>query len=72
MSRQATSTPQPIDRILRPREVSLRLGVSQPTLWRLRQRGELPHPLQISRGAVGWRESVIEAWLNERAAKVAA
>lgn len=60
------ATPTDTDRILRPRRLAEHLGVSLTTLWRMRQRGELPRPIRISAGAVGWRLSKIEAWLSER------
>ena len=56
------------DRILRPRELSERLGLSLPTLWRLRRRGDLLEPIRLSPNCIGWRLSDIERWLNEREA----
>jgi predicted DNA-binding transcriptional regulator AlpA len=32
----------------------------------MRQRRELPEPINISAGAIGWRESDIAAWLDAR------
>ncbi len=52
--------------IIRPAKLRAMLGVSHATLWRMQKRGELPSPLRISAGAVGWRESTIAAWLDER------
>ena len=57
----------PFDRILRPRELADRVGLSLATLWRLRRRGDLPEPIRLSPGCVGWRTSDIEAWLAARA-----
>jgi prophage regulatory protein len=54
------------DRIVRPAEVAEALGVSKVTLWRMRRRGDLPAPLRISANAVGWRESTVSRWLDER------
>ena len=64
----STPTP-PADRILRPRELAERIGLSLTTLWRLRRRGELPEPLRLSPGCVGWRASDIERWLETREAR---
>lgn len=64
-------TQESADRILRPSELSARLCLSRATLWRMRRRKELPEPLRISRGAVGWRESTIKQWLDEREAEAA-
>ena len=54
------------DRILRPRELADRIGLSLATLWRLRRRGDLPEPIRLSPGCVGWRTSDIERWLEAR------
>lgn len=54
-------------RILRPRELSRHIGLSLATLWRLRRRGELPEPIRLSPGCVGWRASEVETWLQARA-----
>jgi prophage regulatory protein len=56
-------------RVLSPRLLARALGCSLPTLWRMRQRGELPEPLRLSPGRVGWREADIVAWLEARAAE---
>ncbi len=63
-SHPTTST---LQQMIRPRSLASRLGVSTTTLWRMRQRKELPDPIAISRGAKAWRESDIVAWLTERA-----
>ena len=55
--------------VLSPRELARALGCSLPTLWRMRQRGDFPEPLRISPGRVGWRESDVAAWLEQRAAE---
>lgn len=68
MKHHATA-PTPTDashRILRPRELAERIGLSLTTIWRLRQRGELPEPIRLSPGCVGWRLSDIDAWLASR------
>jgi len=55
------------DRIIRPRELAERIGLSLATIWRLRRRGDLPEPIRLSPGCVGWRTSDIDAWLANRA-----
>jgi prophage regulatory protein len=62
-----TAVPHQPDRILRPRQLADRIGLSLATLWRLRRRGDLPEPIRLSPGCVGWRTSVIDAWLAARA-----
>lgn len=56
------------DRILRRHEVEARIGLSRSTIYESMAQGEFPKPIKIGRRAVGWPESVIAAWLNERAA----
>lgn len=69
MTAHATaSTLSQSDRILRPRELADRIGLSLATLWRLRRRGDLPEPIRLSPGCVGWRSSDIERWLKTREA----
>ena len=57
------------DRIIRPAELADRFGVSRQTLWRMRRRGDLPRPLQISSNVVGWRQSTVDRWLEAREAE---
>jgi prophage regulatory protein len=54
------------NRIIRPRELAERIGLSLATIWRLRRRGDLPDPIRLSPGCVGWRISDIDAWLASR------
>lgn len=51
------------DRLLRPKIVTEMLGVSKSTLSKMGKRGEL-NPVQITRRAVGYRQSDIEAFIN--------
>jgi prophage regulatory protein len=68
MQTLSTATPftPPHDRILRPRELASYVGLSLATLWRLRRAGSLPEPLRLSKNCVGWRTSVVDAWLASR------
>ena len=52
----------PVDPIVSPRGLSKQSTLSTTTLWRMRQRGDLPEPLQLSPGRVGWRQSTINNW----------
>lgn len=56
------------DRILRKAEVLFFTGLSHTTLWRLEQEGQFPRRVLLSKGAVGWRASEVEAWIAERQA----
>lgn len=73
-------TPQPVTvvtvpdphnptRLLRPSAVAARIGLSIPTIWRLRRRGDFPAPIRLSVGAIAFREADIEAWIKQRAAR---
>ena len=62
----AFNSSQSGDRILRPRELANHVGLSLATVWRLRRRGDLPEPIRLSPGCVGWRSSVVDAWLQTR------
>lgn len=52
--------------LIRPKELSILLGVSLCTLWRWRQQGKLPHPIQLGPRLTGWRREVIEDWLTNQ------
>jgi excisionase family DNA binding protein len=54
------------DRLLTAREVAERLGVSPATVLRWVRRGELP-AIRLPSGAIRFRESELEAWLEQRA-----
>lgn len=62
------------ERIMRPTELHKYLGIARVTIWRMVKRGDFPEPLRLSgtegrRSAVGWRRSVVTAWLDEREAE---
>lgn len=57
--------------IIRPRHLPQATGLSDTTIWRLRQKGEFPEPIQLSPGAKGWTRSMITRWREERARRTA-
>ena len=67
MRNDTAASASTLDQIHRPKPLAKRLGVSITTLWRMRGRNEFPEPVQISPGAIGWRESDVQAWLETRA-----
>lgn len=71
MNSTTSSSRQP-ERIIRAGELAEGLGISRPTLWRMRRDGRIPQPLKIAPGVIGWRESTIERWLDEREAEAVA
>jgi predicted DNA-binding transcriptional regulator AlpA len=40
--------------------------LSPPTTWRMRRRGELPEPIRLSPGRVGYPKQFVRDWLAER------
>jgi prophage regulatory protein len=54
------------DEIYSPRQLTHYTTLSLATLWRMRRRGELPEPIRLSPGRVGWRRSDIDRWLASR------
>jgi prophage regulatory protein len=52
--------------IIRPSKLAEILSVSTVTVWRMEKRGELPPRKKISNRCVGWLESDIKKWLEER------
>jgi predicted DNA-binding transcriptional regulator AlpA len=55
-----------LGRILTPRQMWERAGISAPTAWRLHQRGEGPPRVRLSPGRWGYPEDLLEEWLRER------
>lgn len=53
-------------KIIRPKELSEILSVNPVTVWRMEKRGELPPRKKISNRTVGWLESDIREWLENR------
>ncbi|RFC68100.1 helix-turn-helix transcriptional regulator [Mesorhizobium denitrificans] len=57
------------DRLLSIDEVKVMVGLSAPTIWRLRKAGQFPNPLKITPGMTGatrWRLSELIAWVDTR------
>ena len=55
--------------IIRMKQLTKLIGLSQPTIFRLRQRGDFPEPVKLSPGAKGYLFSDIESWLKHKTAK---
>ena len=51
---------------LRRPAVEALIGLSRTTIYEMMKRGEFPKPIKITRKAVAWRESDINAWLASR------
>ena len=57
------------DVVLRAKEVADRLGIAVITLRTWYRKGKFPQPIKLGNHAVGWRESVIEKWIDDREAE---
>ncbi len=53
-------------RIIRPKDISGKTGLSRATIWRMEARGDFPSRRQVGQNAVGWISSEIEDWLESR------
>lgn len=52
--------------IIRPDQLAEALGVSRTTLWRWRNQGIIPHPINLGPRLVGWEISVINQWIESK------
>jgi prophage regulatory protein len=52
--------------ILRLPQVKVRVGLSRSGIYQKISRQEFPRPVQLGARAVGWLESEIETWIEER------
>jgi prophage regulatory protein len=54
-------------RFVRLTEVMRMTGLRKTTIYQLQSDGEFPQRVQITANCVGWIESEVQNWLNERA-----
>ena len=52
--------------MLRPPEVMARTGLSRTTIWRRVRAGSFPAPVQLGENSIGWPESEIAIWIENR------
>ena len=52
------------ERIIRLKTVLERTGLSRSTLYRKIGRGTFPKQIRIAERCAGWRQSAVDAWLN--------
>lgn len=55
--------------ILRLPDVKVRTGLSRSTIYLRIKEGKFPYPIGLGSRAVGWIESDIEDWLDQRIAE---
>lgn len=53
-------------RIVRGEEVYRMVGLSQSTVYRLRQQGKFPPPMRLGGNSIGWLEQDIIDWIGSR------
>ncbi len=51
---------------LRRKDVQFRTGLARSTIYLYVQQGTFPKPVSLGPRAVGWLESEVSAWVNER------
>jgi predicted DNA-binding transcriptional regulator AlpA len=54
------------------RHVCSRIGLSEATLWRLRQAGKFPPPMNIYGRKIAWPADVVEGWIRQQIAEAEA
>jgi prophage regulatory protein len=54
------------ERILRRPEVEHRTGLSRSGIYELLANGEFPKPIKLGSRSVGWLETEIAAWIQQR------
>ena len=55
-----------LDRVVRKPEALNRVGLSDPTIWRMEKEGRFPKRIHLGPQSVGWLESELVAWLEKR------
>lgn len=53
-----------MEKLLRPKTVCEKLGISIPTLYRISKDPDFPSKVRISKQAVGFRESEMIEWMD--------
>lgn len=51
------------DRLLTIRQIEIKIGLSESTIYKYMGEGGFPRPLKLGNTAVRWRESEIDAWI---------
>lgn len=53
-------------RILRRHQVERQIGLSRSSIYQMMSDGTFPLPIKLGKRAVGWAQSDIDEWLNNR------
>ncbi|KUZ70789.1 transcriptional regulator [Burkholderia ubonensis] len=54
---------------LRMKDVAVKVGLGQSTLYRMIAAGTFPKPFELVPGRTAWLEEDVDAWLAEKAGK---
>ena len=54
------------DRLVRVKELKTIVGISATSIWRRCKEGQFPEAVRVGPGAVAWRLSEVNAWMNSR------
>lgn len=64
---QTTQDPLKAGANLRVSALSVRLGMSKSTIWRLTREGKFPKPIKLSDKVTVWQADNVLAWLENKA-----
>ena len=56
-------------KVLRKKDIREKLGLSDVTIWRMERDGDFPQRIKIGPNSVGWIESEVDQWIEQRAAE---
>lgn len=66
MSNPMSKTPEFTMRVLKLKDVLSITGLGKTSLYKLIKLSQFPKPISLGLRAVGWLESEIEAWIQEK------
>lgn len=66
MRNPMSKTPEFIMRVLKLKDVLSKTGLGKTSLYALIKQSQFPKPISLGLRAVGWLESEIEAWIQEK------
>jgi prophage regulatory protein len=55
---------KPIGRILRLRDLELKVGFKRGKIYQMVASGKFPRPIELGPRSVGWKERDVDAWLE--------
>ena len=60
------TTPRPVKRLIRLKEVQNRVGLGRSTIYRWMDEGKFPRPHSLGGYAVAWLEADIDSWIDKQ------